>query len=173
MKAGPAVYRERSWAPAWAMAALAVAFLLSVGSLVNTLLQHDVLGQAMPEDSLSPLGVVLLASGILIFFVAMTSLFMCLDVEVRSDHLFIAFGPVHLVRKRIRYSDIESVEGVTYRPIREFGGWGIRPGRGKTAWTIRGNKAVIVTMRSGKEIYVGSRTPQRLAGRVEAVMRSG
>ena len=173
MKAGPTVYRERTWAPAWAMVALAVAFLLSVGSLVNTLFQHGVLGQPMPDESLSPLGVVLLASGVLIFFVAMTSLFMCLDVEVRSDHLFVAFGPVHLVRKRIRYSDIESVRGVTYRPIREFGGWGIRPGRGKTAWTIRGNKAVIVTLGSGKEVYVGSRTPQRLAGRVEAVRRGG
>ena len=139
MKAGPTVYRERTWAPAWAMAALAVAFLLSAGSLVNTLFQHGVLGQPMPDESLSPLGVVLLASGVLIFFVAMTSLFMCLDVEVRSDHLFVAFGPVRLVRKRIRYRDIESVKGVTYRPIREFGGWGIRPGRGKTAWlpTIR------------------------------------
>ena len=170
MKAGPTVYRERTWAPAWAMVALAVAFLLSVGSLVNTLFQHGVLGQPMPDESLSPLGVVLLASGVLIFFVAMTSLFMCLDVEVRSDHLFVAFGPVHLVRKRIRYSDIESVRGVTYRPIREFGGWGIRPGRGKTAWTIRGNKAVIVTLGSGKEVYVGSRFPQRLAGRVEAAI---
>ena len=170
MKAGPTVYRERTWAPAWAMVALAVAFLLSVGSLVNTLFQHGVLGQPMPDESLSPLGVVLLASGVLIFFVAMTSLFMCLDVEVRSDHLFVAFGPVHLVRKRIRYRDIESVVGVTYRPIREFGGWGIRPGRGKTAWTIRGNQAVIVTLRSGKEVYVGSRFPQRLAGRVKAAI---
>ena len=118
------------------------------------------------RDPMSTTALVVTPGAVLLFPLLMSALFLCLDVEVRTDHLFIAFGPVHLVRKRIRYRDMESAEAVTYRPIREFGGWGIRPTGGKTAWTIRGNRAVRVALRSGKQIYVGSRFPQRLAGRI-------
>ena len=98
-------------------------------------------------------------------------LFTCLDVEVRGGHLFVAFGPVHLVHRRIRYADIESVGAVTYRPIREFGGWGIRGWGRRTAWTMRGNRAVRVKLVGGREVYVGSRFPQRLAGRIDLAMQ--
>jgi hypothetical protein len=59
-----------------------------------------------------------------------------------------------------------------YRPLREFGGWGIRPRGGKTAWTIRGNQAVKVTLHGGKEVYVGSLFPQRLEERIRTAMRA-
>ncbi len=165
------IYRERNWAPAWVWVVMAGACLLGVGATLFAVFQHPDPGDIARGDSLTQLGTVLVGGGVLLFFVAMTSLFMCLDVEVRSDHLFISFGPVHLVRRRIRYADIESVRAVTYRPIREFGGWGIRCRGRKTAWTIRGNQAAAITLRSGKVVYVGSRFPQRLAGRIEVAMR--
>ena len=98
------------------------------------------------------------------------STFSCLNVEVRSDHLFIWFGPLRLIRRRIRYSDIQRVGAITYRPFREFGGWGIRWRPGKSAWSIRGNQAVNVELRNGKSVYVGSRFPRRLAGRIDAAI---
>ena len=166
MKPGPAMYRERTWAPPWVVATLVVACLVSVGPLSYAIYGHVVLGH--PAEN--PSARVLIAGGLAIMFAVFFSIFMCLDVEVRSDHLFIALGPIHLVRRRIRYSDVEAVSAVIYRPIREFGGWGVRWWGGKTAWTIRGNRAVKVELRSGKAVYVGSRYPQRLAGRIEAAM---
>ena len=165
------MYRERTWAPAWFWLLMAGACVLGIGATLFAAFQQPDPGEIARGDSLSQLGSVLVGGGVLLFFVAMTSIFMCLDVEVRSDHLFVSFGPVHLVRRRIRYADIESVRAVTYRPIREFGGWGIRWRGRRTAWTIRGNQAVAITLQSGREIYVGSRFPQRLAGRIEVAMR--
>ena len=165
-------YRERTWAPAWVRVVISGACLLGLGASFYEAFQHTAQGAAaIGDDSLSLLGSALVGGGFLLFYVTMTSIFMCLDVEVRADHLFISFGPVRLVRKRIQFADIESAKAVTYSPIREFGGWGIRGWGRRTAWTIRGNQAVRVKLVSGKEVYVGSRFPQRLAGRIEVAMR--
>lgn len=154
-------YRERTWAPAWVWilvwgACLAVAVATIYGA---------------ERAPLSPTVTALTLGAVLLFPLLMTLCFLRFDVEVRADHIFMAFGPLHLVRKRIRYGDMESVEAVTYRPIREFGGWGIRPTGQKTAWAIRGNQAVRVILRSGKQVYVGSRFPRRLVGRIEPRLR--
>ena len=160
-------YRERTWAPAWVWVLIWGACLLGAGTVAHGAYQEAVTGAPFGDSTMSTLGLGLLA----LFPILMTALFMCLDVEVRADHLFVAFGPVHLLRKRIPYTEVESVRGVTYSPIREFGGWGVRWRGGKTAWTIRGNQAVKVVLRNGKTIYVGSRFSRRLAGRIEVAMR--
>ena len=163
-----AVYRERTWAPAWAMVLMAVAVVASLGPLLYFGFVQPEPGQS--ADGLSVRGSGMLAGGLVIVYGLAFSTFSCLNVEVRSDHLFIWFGPLRLIRKRIRYSDIQRVSAITYRPFREFGGWGIRWRPGKSAWSIRGTRAVNVELRNGKSVYVGSRFPRRLAGRIEVAM---
>lgn len=162
MKHERGTYRERTWAPAWVWI---LVWGVCMAAAVATI-------QGAGREPLSTTVTALTLGAVLLFPLLMTLCFLRFDVEVRADHLFIAFGPLHLVRKRIRYGDMESVEAVTYRPIREFGGWGIRPTGGRTAWTIRGNQAVRVVLRSGKQVYVGSRFPRRLAGRIEPRLRA-
>ena len=168
MNAGRGVYRERTWAPAWAMVLMGVAFVASIGPLLYYGFVQPEPGQ--PADGLSVRGSGMLAGGLVIVYCLAFSTFSCLNVEVRSDHLFIWFGPLRLIRRRIRYSDVQRVSAITYRPFREFGGWGIRWRPGKSAWSIRGNQAVNVELRNGKSVYVGSRFPRRLAGRIHAAM---
>ncbi|MDE2973275.1 MAG: hypothetical protein OXU64_00955 [Gemmatimonadota bacterium] len=170
MKDERGAYRERTWAPAWVWVAISGACLLATGSSLHATFGRAAAGGAEEEAALSALGPAL-GGGVLLLFATVISLFACLCVEVRSSHLFVSFGPVRLVHRRIRYDDIEAVRPVVYRPIREFGGWGIRRRGRTTAWTIRGNRAVAVTLRSGRKVYVGSRFPQRLAERIEAAMR--
>ncbi|MDE2763271.1 MAG: hypothetical protein OXQ94_05455 [Gemmatimonadota bacterium] len=169
MSTGHAVYRERTWAPAWVLVLLGLACLASLGPSLYFAYGQAVPGQ--PADDMSTRGFGMLAGGLAIVYGLAFSTFSCLNVEVRSDHLFIWFGPLRLIRKRIRYGDVRGVSAVTYRPFREFGGWGIRWRPGKSAWSIRGNQAVSVDLRNGKVVYVGSRFPQRLAGRIEVAMR--
>ncbi len=166
-------YREKTWAPLWVIALIWVACLAGViGTAASMTEAVEVAGRngdGLPGSmvlALVGIGVALLLVG------SATAAFIRLDVEVRADHIFIAFGPVNLVRKRIHFSDIESVRGLTYRPLLEFGGWGIRWRPGRTAWTIRGNQAAAITLSGGKQIYVGSRHPQRLAGAIQAAMRT-
>ena len=165
---GRALYRERTWAPAWALVLMGLAFVASIGPLLY--FGYGPAEPGLPADGMSARGLVMLAGGLAIIYALASFTFSCLNVEVHSDHLFIWFGPLRLIRKRIRYTDIQRVSAITYRPFREFGGWGIRWRPGKSAWAIRGHQAVNVELRNGRAVYVGSRTPQRLAGRIEAAI---
>jgi hypothetical protein len=64
------------------------------------------------------------------------------------------FGPF---RRRIPLRDISQVEVADYRPLRQFGGWGWRFGRGGSRqYAMAGSRAVKLTLNDGKEIYLGS-----------------
>jgi hypothetical protein len=85
-----------------------------------------------------------------------------LTVEVADGVLRIRFFP--FVRKEIRLSEIESAEVRTYRPIREYGGWGIRwGGRRGWAYNVSGNRGVQLVLRGGKRLLLGSQKPEALA----------
>jgi hypothetical protein len=80
-----------------------------------------------------------------------------------------AFG-VGWIHKRIELDSIVGVTTTQYRPILEFGGWGIRGFGRKKAWTIRGNQAVVLEFDCGRRLYLGSQTPLRLRERIESAM---
>lgn len=85
-----------------------------------------------------------------------------LTVLVRETCLVIHLGSVRLVRKMVPFDSIVSLESVRYRPLVEFGGWGVRGARRKQAWTARGDRAVVVGLEDGRRLYVGSDHPKRL-----------
>jgi hypothetical protein len=79
----------------------------------------------------------------------------------------VGFGRLQWIQKHIPFSEIVDLDPVTYSPLREFGGWGIRFGfGGKRAWTIRGNRAVRLKLRNGKLFYLGSQDPEGLAEQI-------
>src|ERR1043165_9728702 len=49
-----------------------------------------------------------------------------LDVAVRDDEIFIRFRPFHLNGRHIALRDVADAKMRVYRPILEYGGWGIR-----------------------------------------------
>ena len=62
--------------------------------------------------------------------------------------------------REILRNNIERVEATTYRPIRQFGGWGIRRGRLQGTetgvYSIRGSTGVLVTLVKPMRIAFGS-----------------
>lgn len=93
-----------------------------------------------------------------------------LSVRLYRDSMVVGIGSSGLIAKRIAYEDIEDTKSVHYHPLREFGGWGVRCGKdGKRAWTARGDQAVVLHLRDGTRLYVGSDRPHRLEERIRAV----
>ena len=88
-------------------------------------------------------------------------------VEVRDDEILVSFRPLRT--RRIDPKTIQSVDVSTFRPIRDWGGWGIRwrPGKG-WAYLAHGNQAVGLTFDEGKPFTIGSQEPEALA---EAIRR--
>ena len=74
--------------------------------------------------------------------------------------MVVTFGALFpLYRRRIALADIASAEAVTYSPIADYGGWGIKGPSGNSALNARGNRGVRLTLRDGKRLLIGSQKP--------------
>jgi hypothetical protein len=89
-------------------------------------------------------------------------------VLVKRRELLLHLGHAAVIRRRVAFGDIESLESVRYSPMREFGGWGVRGSGAKQAWTARGDEAVVLHLVNGRQLYVGSDHPHRLEERIRA-----
>ena len=53
---------------------------------------------------------------------------------------------------------------MTYSPLAEYGGWGIKWGRSGLALNARGDRGVRLTLTDGRRVLVGSQRPEELGG---------
>jgi hypothetical protein len=90
-----------------------------------------------------------------------------LVVEVRSDGLYYRFSPFHRSWHRIPLARIKTAEARTYRPLLEYGGWGIRYGLGGKAYNVGGNRGVQLKLENGKRILFGSHEADALAAAIK------
>lgn len=88
-----------------------------------------------------------------------------LRIAVGSDGIQIVYRP--FMRRIIPFSDIQSAVAREYKPLREFGGWGIRSGLGgKRAYTMSGTHGVELTLTNGKTVLIGTPDPEALLAAV-------
>ncbi len=98
-------------------------------------------------------------------------LFGFLYAELSEAGIRLKWGPFGFIKKFIPIDSITKAEAVTYRPLVEFGGWGIRGMGKKKAWTVRGNRAVRMELASGNVFYLGSDRPERIAEGIRSAGR--
>ncbi len=80
-----------------------------------------------------------------------------LEVAVYPDGLYYKFHGLHLRWHRMGYDEMKNTTAVKYRPIMEYGGWGIRIGVNKKAYNVSGNEGVLIELKNGKTVLFGSR----------------
>ena len=71
-----------------------------------------------------------------------------LETEVRTNALYVRLYPLHIRYRKFTPQDLAEHYSRTYKPIREYGGWGIRcsfTGKGK-AYNVSGNKGVQLSL---------------------------
>ncbi len=87
----------------------------------------------------------------------------CMKLSVRLDAegLLIRFFP--LLKRTIPLDQITRWHARTYRPILEYGGWGIRCGWKGMAYNVSGNQGVQLELANGKRVLIGSQRAEELA----------
>jgi len=94
-------------------------------------------------------------------------LFLVIRLETTIDGSGISyrFFPMHTRARKILWDDVASVTVRRYSPIREYGGWGIRTGFGKTgkAFNIWGNMGIQLVFKDGKKLLIGTQRPEEAA----------
>jgi len=91
-----------------------------------------------------------------------------LDVDVTDSGVTIAFRHLWPTR-RISFGEIVGLEVKHYRPLIDYGGWGVRLGPAGWAYTTGGDVGVKIRLRKGLPVLIGSRHPEEL----EAAIRAG
>jgi hypothetical protein len=94
-----------------------------------------------------------------------------LDVEVTDDGVRIAFRYLWPTR-RIRFEEIVGLQVRRYRPLLEYGGWGVRLGPAGWAYSAGGDEGVQLRLRKGIPVLIGSRNPRELEAAIRAGMES-
>ena len=92
---------------------------------------------------------------------------MRLIVTVHGDQITIRYKP--FTTRRIGFEEIESCEARTYKPIKEYAGWGIKGWSvERMSYSVSGKDGVELTLRDGKRVMIGSRKAQQLAEAIAA-----
>jgi hypothetical protein len=152
------VYREvQQFRQAWIWAlVIAIVGLIWVASVRQLLLHRPLGDRPMPD--------ILLIIFWFIFGIGLPALFLFgkLVTEVRNDGVYIRFSPFHLSFRKIGFEELKRHEVRVYRPIRDYGGWGIRSGSKGKAYNVSGNRGVQLELTNGGRLLIGSQRPEEL-----------
>lgn len=167
--AGEPIYREtQRFVQWWIWLVLAVIVGFSWFAVLSNLLGGGFLRENKASDIAALVVWVLVGLGLPALMLSVK-----LVVEVRRDGVYYRFRPFHRGMHRIAIGEIEVCEPRTYRPIMEYGGWGIRIGTRGRAYNISGNRGVQLTLCGGAKILFGSQRPEEFAAAVISAREHG
>ena len=122
----------------------------------------------MGDTALAIVGGLYLLLGVFMIFLCVRCR---LETEVRGSGLYLRYFPFHWTFRKIPLENVRSCVARTYRPIWEYGGWGIRVGAGKKAYNVSGNRGVELEYENGKKLLIGSKKAEQLASAIESIRR--
>ena len=169
----PVYFREvQAFRQPWLWALLIVMTLAAVILFGYGMIKQLVFGQPWGDRPMSDTALAIVGPLVILFTIGMTYLFVKLKlvVEVRDEGLYIRFFP--LSRQIMRYENIEESYVRTYKPLKEYGGWGIRYGRKGKAYNVSGNQGVQLELSGGKKLLIGSQQPEKLADAISERLKN-
>jgi hypothetical protein len=126
------------------------------GILVYGMFQQFVLHIPFGNNPMSNNGYILTV----IFIMVFNAFFFMLQLRTRIDEegIFIRFFPIHRKYKSYLWTSICKAYIREYKPIREYGGWGLRLG----AYNVSGNKGLQLEFKNGDKLLIGTNKPDEL-----------
>lgn len=132
--------------------------------------QQVVLGEPWGDHPLSDAGLIVITLLIGAFCAGVLWLLAAarLVTTVAPGVLRIRFTPFHRRDRVFEAPAVQRASPVTYRPLREYGGWGIRQGFSGRAYNVSGRRGVRLALRDGTRVLVGSARAEELASALAA-----
>ncbi len=79
------------------------------------------------------------------------------------------FVPFHLAARVLPPGYVAGYAARRYKPLREYGGWGIRSGRGGDAYNVSGETGVQFVLAGGKKLLIGTQRPAEFVAALDRV----
>lgn len=122
-----------------------------------------IIGIALGKNQ-SEQGTPMLISSVVVVFVAVLFYFTKLETRLDETGITIRFFPFQRVYYYVKWEELESVQVRKYKPIMEYGGWGLRYSfRNGKAYNISGNQGLQLVLKSGKKFLIGTQKHTELA----------
>ena len=149
----------------WILIILIIVTAIEIGVFGYGFIKQVINGQQFGENPMSD--TMLTISFVLATSIVLTILllfkFANLTTTIDKDVIEYKFFPFHFKTRKIKWDTVESYEVITYNPIIEYGGWGIRFGFGKKrAFNVSGDKGLQLHLKNGKQILIGTQKENEL-----------
>ena len=160
---GPLFEEVQKFRQPWVMLLVFGVGLFTIGLFGYGLYEQLYLGRPWGDQPMSDTGLLVFSAFIVALMLLLMVLVvrMTLTVQVQGSGHYIRYWPV--IRRFIPWDRIDFYEAVTYHPILEYGGWGIRGFRGNMAYNVSGNQGVRLLIADQRKLLIGSQQPERLA----------
>jgi hypothetical protein len=107
-------------------------------------------------------------------FMLWGSLVMKLEVWIDQDGIHYRFFPLIFKNKLISKEEIHRYEIRKYKPIIDYGGWGVRRGFGRKwqkAYNVSGNVGLQLYLTNGKKVLFGTQRSQAILYAMDEMMK--
>lgn len=105
----------------------------------------------------------MIVSVVVVVFIFVLFIFTKLETRIDEAGITIRFFPFQRIYYYVKWDEVSEVSVRTYKPIREYGGWGIRYSlKNGKAYNVSGNKGLQLTLVSGKKFLIGTQKPEQL-----------
>jgi hypothetical protein len=139
----------------WAFMLFVFFFPVLINKLTSAVVPRDSAAALVTERYVLIPMTITLAIAILVYI-------MHLDIRVTRKGLSLQFFPFHLKPRALDLDKTISIEAVTYAPIGEYGGWGLRYVKNGRAYNVGGNRGVRIDYENGKHVLLGSERAEEL-----------
>jgi hypothetical protein len=146
-------------------------FLLGGAGLFYLVTTFQALRESGAGGGATNLGALLagmVLGGILLLFGSMR-----LDTRIDEGFLRYRLFPLHRTERTIPWASVERAWVREYRPIREYGGWGLRTGLRGGAVNIAGTTGLQLVLRDGRRLLIGTQRGPLLRTVLQALEARG
>lgn len=85
-----------------------------------------------------------------------------LKTEINSEGIFVHFLGIPFCKRAIKWEDLQSVSIITYSPLSDYGGWGVRYSISGNGWcyNVSGKSGIKMVYKNGKPFLIGTQQPK-------------
>lgn len=167
-------FEEQRFTQRWIWILITGATLISVIPTIYGIFTQEISGKPWgnkPAET-SVLILILFAEIVIMGGIILLFLKMRLKVEIKPDGLRFSYPPLLRKTQLIKREEIDRFEVRTYKPVFEYGGWGMKGTTRNKAYNVAGNSGLQLYLKNGKKVLFGTQQNQAIEYAMKKMMNT-
>ncbi|MCB0552538.1 MAG: hypothetical protein KDD02_03220 [Phaeodactylibacter sp.] len=155
------VQRFRRWE------VIALLLFLLIGSTYHL---FKLIGESTYDQTsliLQYLLILVLIGGALVYFISIRLIVKFDDEKIRYQ-----FYPWHYHKHEVKWSEVADCQVVDTPAAAELSGWSVRIGTGERSFSVSGRRGLLLSLKDGQQLFIGSQHPDQLREALEQCRRT-